>query len=466
MSSKPAEPRSIATQLVLLFTPAAALLLFCGLGVFYWLVVRHTFEEDNVVLADKVAALRADLKESGPQRVGEELQAARSGEDAAYWVRVVDVAGNTLAETPGMSRLLPAPIFPAGREGAAIDHRAGGRLFSLMSAPGRAGGQAYTIQVAQDRSPDEEFTREFGVLLIVVMAFGIVASALIAITVTKRGLRPLVEMTRSVKRVGPSRLDERVAPTSWPRELQPVAIAFDDMLDRLEESFTRLSQFSADLAHELRTPIANIRGEAEVALTQPRTPDEYRAVIESSVAECERLTAMIENLLFLARAEAADRQIERTLFDARAAIEKIANYYAAVAEERRITISCEGSGEMDADEMLFGRAVSNLVDNALHSTPDGGTIRIRIAARNREAEISVTDSGSGIAPEHLPRVFDRLYRADPSRNSGGTGLGLALVKSIAQMHGGSATIASELGRGTTVTLAFPTASVGGRRSTD
>src|SRR5205814_6115107 len=114
-------------------------------------------------------------------------------------------------------------------------------------------------------------------------AFGILASTLIAITVTKRGLRPLGEMTRSLGRIGPTHLNERVAPAGWPRELQPLAVAFDEMLKRLDDSFTRLSQFSADLAHELRTPITNMLGEAQVALTRDRTPDEYREVIESTI---------------------------------------------------------------------------------------------------------------------------------------------------------------------------------------
>jgi two-component system heavy metal sensor histidine kinase CusS len=180
------------------------------------------------------------------------------------------------------------------------------------------------VQLAQDRSVDNEFTKEFGLVFLAVLLCGVVASAVVAITVTKRALRPLAEITQSVGRIGPTHLNERVAPTGWPRELQPLAVAFDEMLDRLENSFTRLSQFSADLAHELRTPVANLRGEAEVALTRPRTPDEYREVIESSVAECERLSGIIDSLLFLARAESAREPVELTTFDARAAVEKIA----------------------------------------------------------------------------------------------------------------------------------------------
>jgi two-component system heavy metal sensor histidine kinase CusS len=461
MFSKPAEPRSIASQLVILFTLAATFLLCCGLGVLYWIFVRHAIEEDNAVLADKILALSADLNRAGdPKALNEELKILHGGERAAYWVRVIDAGGVTVAETPGMNALLPASIFPKTPTQRSLvvspkDYRPDGKLFSLAATVDEAGAQPYTIQVAQDRSGDEEFVKEFGALLVVVLAFGILASTVIALTVTKKGLRPVTEMTRSLKRIGPKRLHERIPPEGWPRELRPLAVAFDEMLDRLEDSFTRLSQFSADLAHELRTPIANIRGEGEVALTRTRTPEEYREVIESSVGECERLSAIVDNLLFLARAEAAEGHIPPTLFNGRAAVEKIAAFYEPIAEEHHTAITCAGEGDIHADPMLFGRAVSNLVENALHFTPAGGTIQISITVGAAHSQISVKDTGCGIATKHLPRVFDRFYRADSSRSVQGSGLGLALVKSIMDLHGGSAVVESEVDRGTMVTLTFP-----------
>ncbi|MEY2540837.1 MAG: two-component system, OmpR family, heavy metal sensor histidine kinase CusS [Verrucomicrobiota bacterium] len=461
MFSKPTEPRSIASQLVVLFTPAAAFLLFCGLAVFYVIVIRHAFEEDNAVLADKIVALRAGLKKSGgAQAVNDELKVLHAGERATYWARVIDAKGSTVAETPGMNGLLPPSVFPPARLSSQSTpepkhHRAGGKVFSLAATIEPAGGQDYTIQIAQDRSIDEDFRKQFAALLAVVLAVGILASAGIAITVAKRGLRPLADITRSLKRVGPTRLHERVPPARWPRELQPLAVAFDDMLDRLEGSFTRLSQFSADLAHELRTPIANILGETQVALTRLRSPDEYREVIESVVGECEKLSSIIDKLLFLARAEAAESNIQRTLFDGGEAVQKIATLYETIAEEQEVAINCTGQGQVYADPMLFGRAVSNLVENALRYTPAGGSIRIAIVMQPAHAEVSVSDTGCGIAAEHIPRIFDRFYRVDPSRSSHGAGLGLALVKSITGLHGGSATVQSEPNRGTTVTLTFP-----------
>src|SRR4051812_20582202 len=381
MSSKPAEPRSIASQLVLLFTLAAAFLLSCGLGALYWIVVRHAFEEDNEVLADKVAAVRADLSTAGGiQLVTEELKNIRGGERAAYWVRVLDSPNGTVAETPGMTAILPAAVFPSAQPNLAsrspIDFRTDDRLFSLISSGADPAGAPYLIQVAQDRTADDRFMKQFAALLAAVLALGVAASAIIAWTVTKRGLRPLGKMTRALKRVGPKQLHERMGTIGWPREVGPLAVAFDDMLTRLEDSFVRLSQFSADIAHELRTPIGNIRGEAEVALTRTRSDEEYRQVIESTIAECQHLGHIVDNLLFLARTEAAEGHLERTAFDGRAAIEKIAAFHELIAEEQQLTIHCRGEGALVADEMLFGRAVTNLMENAVRHTPAGGTVEV------------------------------------------------------------------------------------------
>jgi two-component system heavy metal sensor histidine kinase CusS len=262
-------------------------------------------------------------------------------------------------------------------------------------------------------------------------------------------------MKRSLERIGPTHLNERVASANWPRELQPMAIAFDEMLKRLDDSFTRLSQFSADLAHELRTPIANMLGEAQVALSRDRGSAEYRETIESTIGECERLSGIVDNLLFVARADAAREPVARKRFDARAAAEKIAAFYETIAEDRHVAISCKGQGQISADPALFERAVGNLVDNALRFTPENGSIEIVLDEHATDFEVAVSDNGSGIAPEHLPRVFDRFSRAESSRGSDGAGLGLALVKSIVDLHGGTARIQSEIGRGTIVSLTFP-----------
>jgi len=459
------KPRSIAFQLILLFTLAAALLLACGLGVFYSIVLRNAFAEDNAVLADKMFALSADLRENGPEVFAEEVSAHRAGGHTPYWIRILDSQGRTIAETAGMDRLIPTQIFPVAREPALAirnpkDYRTGAKLFALVTFNEPPSGEAYALQLAQDRSSDEQVERKFALLLIGVLFGGVVASALIGIIVTRRGLQPLRKMTESLGRIGPDQLKERIGSTGWPSELQPLAVAFDQMLKRLDDSFTRLSQFSADLAHELRTPIANMLGEAQVALTRDRTATEYRETIESTVAECERLSRIVENLLFVARVDAAREPIARKSFDARAAVEKIAAFYQMAADDHNVTINCSGNGQIYADPDLFERAVGNLLDNALRFTAKHGSIRVAVGKRNSDLEVTVSDNGCGISAEHLPRVFDRFYRAESSRSSDGAGLGLALVKSIVELHGGSATIQSELNQGTKVVLRFPAASSG------
>lgn len=462
MSSNRAEPRSIATQLVLLFTLSAALLLAGGMGIFYWIVVQHAVVEDDVVLADRIDDLQTRFEKNGLQALAAEFEAASRG--SPFLVRVIDPENVPVAETPGMSAVLSSNVFPpAASTATAIttQYRSSGKLYGLTSRHALGNDENphadrfFTIQVAQDRSEDERVSHQFGLLAICVIVIGSGVAAVLAVTVTRRGLQPLAKMRRMFERVQPEHLSERIEPTRWPRELQPVAASFDDMLGRLEDSFTRLSQFSADLAHELRTPIGNMLGEAQVALTRDRSSEEYRAVIESTAAECDRLSGIINNLLFLARAESAEHQIARSAFNARAAVEKIAGFYQTLAEDRHITVSVDGDGQMFADPILFNRAVGNLIDNALRFTPDKGRIEIAIRKVDDKVEVSVSDNGSGIAPEHLPRVFDRFYRADPSRSAAGTGLGLSLVKSIVDLHGGSATIQSKVGHGTTVTLTFP-----------
>lgn len=461
------KPRSIAFQLILLFTLAAASLLACGLGLVYSIVAHHAFSEDNTVLADKVFALSADLRENGPEVFGEEVTAHRAGQHTPYWIRILDSQGRAIAETPEMDRLIPAQIFPAPQGPAEAirtrrDHRNAGKLFSLVSFNGHSGNETYRLQLAQDRSSDEQVERNFALLFIAVLLGGVVASALIAIIVTRRGLTPLRKMTESLGRIGPDQLKERIGSNAWPRELQPLAMAFDEMLKRLDDSFTRLSQFSADLAHELRTPIANMLGEAQVVLTRDRAAAEYRETIESSVAECERLSRIVDNLLFVARVDAAREPIVRKWFDARAAVEKIAAFYQMIADDHDVRINCSGDGQIHADPDLFERVVGNLLENALRFTARHGEIHITVSKQNSNFQVTVTDNGRGIAPEHLPRVFDRFYRAESSRGSDGAGLGLALVKSIVELHGGSATIQSELDRGTTVVLRFPAAPEGSK----
>jgi two-component system heavy metal sensor histidine kinase CusS len=276
--------------------------------------------------------------------------------------------------------------------------------------------------------------------------------------VTRRGLRPLAEITRATERVGVQQLQERIRTRHWPRELATLAGAFDRMLDRLQESFERLSRFSADLAHELRTPINNLVGEAQVTLSRERTAAEYARVLQSGLEEHGRLARMIDSMLFLARADQAQSGLELQTLEAAAHLRTVAEFYQPLAEELSVSLSCDGDCRLRADPALVRRALSNLLSNALRHTPAGGSVTLSAGmARDHVPVLQVTDTGTGIGAEHLPRLGDRFYRVDPSRSdgSGSAGLGLAIVRSIMSLHGGEFRIETAPGRGTTVSLRFP-----------
>jgi two-component system heavy metal sensor histidine kinase CusS len=322
---------------------------------------------------------------------------------------------------------------------------------------GSAGQERRTLQVALDVSPGQALLADYRRTLLTVVGVGLVFAALVGSWLARKGAQPLVEITQSAQHVTASQLHDRIVVSRWPAELTALASAFNAMLDRLEESFIRLSQFSADLAHELRTPINNLRGEAEVALARRRAPEEYQQILASSLEEYDRLSRMIEGLLFLARSDNPKAGIERTRFDARREIESVREFYEALAGEQDVRVTCEGQAWITGDPLLFRRAVSNLLANALQHTSAQGRVSLALRLLDDEAvELRVQDTGGGIPPEHLPRIFDRFYRADRARSGapGGIGLGLAIVQSIMRLHGGTASVHSQLGRGTTFSLRF------------
>ena len=451
---------SITFQLVLIFTIGAGGLVLFTMLASYWVAIQRVNNDNDRYLTDKLAAIQADLAaDSGTQSLSQELKIIHVA-DKVYAVRVLDSAGNTVAESPAMPQVLPVEIFPktlsipGQRPVPQTYHAANHKTFALVTAVADLGNQRLTLQLAQERTRDERFATRYAALLTVMLGCVVLTCAGVAILVTRRTLRPLRRLAESIERTGATRLDERVPVGGWPDELQPLALGFNKMLGRLEDSFTRLSQFSADLAHELRTPIAILSGEAEGALTKPRNLEQYREVIESSLEEMQRLSAMIDNLLFLARAETIG-SIKRQFFDGRAAIEKVREFYEALSEDQGLELNSEGEGQVYAEPVLFRRALVNLITNALRFTPSGGRVIVSLQHRDGASEIAVADTGCGISAQHLPNVFDRFFRGDAPRSSQGSGLGLSIVKSIMQIHDGNVSVQSDVGRGTVVTLRFP-----------
>ncbi len=320
-----------------------------------------------------------------------------------------------------------------------------------------ANGPAVRAVVQYDQSRDVLLLRAYAYTIVVIEVFGVVLAAAIAYGIAALGLSPLSRFAARAEQMSTSRLAQPLPELDASGELKELEHAFNGMLARLNESFTRLSQFSSNLAHDMRTPLTNLQAAAQVALAQPRNAEEYRNIIESSIDEYQRLSRMIDDMLFLARSEQAGTSINVRRLDAAAEAERVAGYYEPIAEDAGVTIRIDGRAPVDADLTLYQRALSNLLSNALAHAPRGTVVAIDCADLGNAATISVSDAGPGIDAQHIDRIFERFYRVDPSRHNSasGTGLGLAIVKSIMDNHGGQCGVNSRSGNRTIFWLRFP-----------
>ncbi|PRH15754.1 heavy metal sensor histidine kinase [Burkholderia multivorans] len=313
------------------------------------------------------------------------------------------------------------------------------------------------IAVARNMSDRAELLHSYRDTLEIAGGVGALFAMLLSVWLIRTALAPLREIVANTGAITVDKLDMRVDASRAPRELRALVDAQNAMLGRLQQAFGHLSQFSADLAHDLRTPLNNMRGATEVALARPRAVAEYQALLESNLEEYDRLARMIENVLFLARAEHPGFVTRQRAFDVRDELARIAGYFEGLADEAGSTLHVDGSGHLTADLELFRRAVSNLLANALRYTPAGGTIALRVDETDDAVHVSVANPGEPIDPALLPRIFDRFVRGDPARSGGvpggAAGLGLAIVRSVMDLHGGTARVESD-SSGTRFILTF------------
>lgn len=279
------------------------------------------------------------------------------------------------------------------------------------------------------------------------------AACLIAIFLTwlavHQGHAPIRRISRQIGRIKSDQLHIRLAPDAVPVELVELARSFNQMLDRLEDVFTRLSDFSGDIAHELRTPITNIKTQTEVALSQARSVEQYREILYSNLEEYDRMAKMVGDMLFLAQADNKLLKPELVAIDLEAEVRVLFDYFGAWAEEREVALDLSGGPvSMFGDRLMIRRALSNLLSNAIRHTPTAETVSVRLKSTAAPApgtvKVLIQNPGPAIPPEHLPRIFERFYRPDASRQRSGegAGLGLAISKSIIEAHGGTITVSS------------------------
>jgi two-component system, OmpR family, heavy metal sensor histidine kinase CusS len=445
-----------------------ALVVFTSASL-YFVLVTELKKNTDLFLADKIHVLRTMLRERPDDWDGlrEEIElesAARRYQQ--FYIRLLDERNVPLLTTPGMAEQLDLSQLTAQTqsrpERAESMKGRTGRLFFVMSAAATIGSSAQTdtVQIAIDISQQELLLARYRYRFWLVLLGTLAIFPLVGYQIARRGIRPVREMARTTRHISSTNLHERIQPEGYPSELASLAATFNKMLDGLEESFERISRFSADIAHDLRTPVNNIRGEAEVALARARTVDEYREVLGSCLEEAVRLSDLIGDLLFLARAESPLAHLHRESVNVGELLSGIREYYEAPAADQGVSLSAVVPNEpviAQLDRTLLQRAVGNLVSNALAHTPPGKSVVLGTSLEPAAVRIDVSDAGVGIPPGALPRVFDRFFRVDESRSqaSGGTGLGLAIVQSIMLLHGGNVEIASKVGQGTQVTLRVP-----------
>lgn len=313
------------------------------------------------------------------------------------------------------------------------------------------------VFLAIDSAHHDDFMHDFRHTLWLFVACAALMVGLLGWFAARRGLAPLRAMREQAAAVTAQSLDRRVPTQAVPAELADLATTLNEMLERLEDAFRRLSDFSSDLAHELRTPISNLMMQTQVVLSRPRDAGIYRDILESNAEEYERLARMISDMLFLAKAENGLAIVHREPVDLAREVQDLFDFYEALADEQAIRLDVQGAGVVLGDRLMLRRALNNLLSNALRHTPAGGQVAVAIVRQEGQIVLTVENTGEMIPAQHLARLFERFYRADPSRQhaSGeGTGLGLAITQAILRAHKGDVGVASHPGR-TAFTLRFP-----------
>lgn len=330
-------------------------------------------------------------------------------------------------------------------------------MLSFASTGKVRNGEKYIIVLTVDRSSDKEMLSRFLITALTAAPFVLAIVSLCALFIVSIGLRPLNRFRKAAIAVSTQNISERIDPARLPSELLPLCLAFNGMLDRLDDGIRRLSQFSGDLAHEMRTPLATLLGRTQMTLSQPRSHDQLLEVLEDNVEELERLTRLVSDMLFLAYADNAEAVINSTVIDLAGEAKKGIDYIELLAQERGISFRMNGHGDIVADPALVRRAITNLLSNAVRYGASDSEVTVNVEAGSHEIVLAVFNHGEQIPSEHLAHLFDRFYRADSShcRAAGGTGLGLAIVKAIMTLHGGSVDVESGLDGITRFALRFP-----------
>lgn len=454
---------SMAVRIALATTLFGLVLIVVGLAVGYWSLSRQLDARSAAEMNGRRELVEHLLTEA---KSIEGLQSSRHrftdvliGHDDLF-LSLVDTRNGALIAT------YSGPAAEAGSAAGAVASASsahsragrGDRIEAIQAVQQLADGTPVRYYLSIDRHEDVKLLNGFvrASMLTVPVLLAVVAMG--AWLLARMALAPLMRFRRLAAAIGEKSLDQRVSEADLPAELADLAREFNAMLERIDRGYRRLQEFSADLAHEMRTPIATLMGRTQVSLSQQRTQAELREVLEGDIEELERLSRLIADMLFIAQAEHGPAALKLEPLELAEEAGRVTEYLSMVGEEKGVRVVVQGGARVHAERLLIQRAITNLVSNAIRYARPGSSVRIVIAQGSDGTQLRVENTGETIAPEHLERIFDRFYRVDASRTrlSGGTGLGLAIVRSIMEAHGGKVTAASDAATATTVfTLFFP-----------
>ncbi|WP_210556897.1 MULTISPECIES: heavy metal sensor histidine kinase [unclassified Pseudomonas] len=455
--------RSIAWRLALAFAVVCALVL-SAIGVFLYrsLDSEIAYRDDLALLGrlEQVRALLADSDSLGALQARPRLYQNMLGNlDSLLLVRRAD-GSNVIAINPRQRELPPLNAIareqtPQRRDVLTWQAPDGAELALLSGEAQGPNGEPLTVIAGKVLTEREQMLASYRLRLYLAVGLGALLAFALGLVLLRRGLQPLRQLSAAVRGIDLRSLDQRLPASGTPAELLEPVQALNGMLARLDDSVQRLSQFSADLAHEIRTPLHTLLASNGQALNHPRSTAEYQELLASNMEEFERLKRMAENLMFLARAEQAERALDLRTLELHEVGNELCDYFEALADDRNIRLENALHGELLADQQLLQRALGNLLANAVRHADESTLISLRRHDEPGVCWLQVHNHGPVIAPEHLGKLFDRFYRVDPSRAQPGDsgGLGLAIVQSIMLLHGGRVRVSSDAS-GTVFELGF------------
>ncbi|MGA8147174.1 MAG: heavy metal sensor histidine kinase [Gallionellaceae bacterium] len=457
-------PASLTVRLSLLFAGATACVLLVSGSLFEFAVEKQFHRHDMEEMDGKMDLIRDLLSNKNSYETIKALQPElRNAVVAGHPDMTIIVADSngTVLFSVGQAKMVKLLLEGSGIAKTqpvtwSLDKRTF-RIASKSIALGIPASQPANVAISLDITSDQEFIERFRMFLWIGICWCTLIMGLLGWIAVRRGLLPLRDLSAMLANVSTQQLDKPIPMAGVPPELQELISAYNRMLGRLEEAFRGLSEFSSDIAHELRTPINNMMIQTQVTLSCERDTGVYLANLQSNLEELERLSRMVSDMLFLAKADDGLIVPKRDEINLYTEIAKLFDFYEALAGERRVQLVQSGTATVFANRLMIQRALSNLLSNAIRFTPEGMAVGVTIGVKADLAIIAIANPGPEIPAEHLTKIFERLYRADPSRREGDTenvGLGLAISKSIVEIHGGTISADSAKGR-TCFTITLP-----------